>query len=35
MPGFRQPGVNGKMAIDYAAFSRHLGLYSRSRTVIR
>jgi hypothetical protein len=23
MPGFRQPGVNGKMAIDYAAFSRH------------
>ena len=34
MPGFRQPGPNGKMVIGYAAFARHLGLYPHSGTVI-
>ena len=34
MPGFRQPGPNGKMVAGYAAFSRHLGLYPHSGTVI-
>jgi uncharacterized protein YdhG (YjbR/CyaY superfamily) len=32
MPGFRHPG--GKMVAGYAAFSRHLGLYPHSGTVI-
>ncbi|MDP3861442.1 MAG: DUF1801 domain-containing protein [Phaeovulum sp.] len=32
MPGFRMPG--GKMAAGYAAFSRHLGLYPHSGSVI-
>jgi uncharacterized protein YdhG (YjbR/CyaY superfamily) len=34
MPGFRQPGPKGKMVVGYAAFSRHLGLYPHSGTVI-
>jgi uncharacterized protein YdhG (YjbR/CyaY superfamily) len=34
MPGFRQPGPKGKMVAGYAAFSRHLGLYPHSGTVI-
>lgn len=34
MPGFRQPGPEGKMVIGYAAFARHLGLYPHSGTVI-
>jgi uncharacterized protein YdhG (YjbR/CyaY superfamily) len=34
MPGFRQPGAKGKMVVGYAAFSRHLGLYPHSGTVI-
>ena len=34
MPGFRQPGPKGKMVIGYAAFTRHLGLYPHSGTVI-
>ena len=32
MPGFRHPG--GKMVAGYAAFSRHLGLYPHSGSVI-
>lgn len=34
MPGFRQPGLKGKMVIGYAAFARHLGLYPHSGSVI-
>ncbi|MFZ1469551.1 MAG: DUF1801 domain-containing protein [Paracoccaceae bacterium] len=34
MPGFRQPGANGKMVVGYAAHARHLGLYPHSGTVI-
>ena len=34
MPGFRQPGPEGKMVVGYAAFARHLGLYPHSGTVI-
>ena len=34
MPGFRQPGPEGKMVIGYAAFAKHLGLYPHSGTVI-
>lgn len=34
MPGFRQPGPNGKMVVGYAAFAKHLGLYPHSGTVI-
>ncbi|WP_434612363.1 iron chaperone [Tabrizicola sp. M-4] len=34
MPGFRQPGVKGRMIAGYAAFRRHLGLYSHSGTII-
>jgi uncharacterized protein YdhG (YjbR/CyaY superfamily) len=34
MPGFRQPGPKGKMVVGYAAFTRHLGLYPHSGTVI-
>ena len=34
MPGFRQPGPKGKMVIGYAAFTRNLGLYPHSGTVI-
>jgi uncharacterized protein YdhG (YjbR/CyaY superfamily) len=34
MPGFRQPGPKGRMVAGYAAFSRHLGLYPHSGTVI-
>jgi uncharacterized protein YdhG (YjbR/CyaY superfamily) len=34
MPGFRQPGPQGKMVVGYAAFARHLGLYPHSGTVI-
>lgn len=34
MPGFRQPGPKGKMVAGYAAFSRHLGLYPHSGSVI-
>jgi uncharacterized protein YdhG (YjbR/CyaY superfamily) len=32
MPGFRHPG--GRMVAGYAAFSRHLGLYPHSGSVI-
>ncbi len=34
MPGFRQPPPSGKMVAGYAAFSRHLGLYPHSGSVI-
>ncbi len=34
MPGFRQPGPKGRMVAGYAAFARHLGLYSHSGSVI-
>jgi uncharacterized protein YdhG (YjbR/CyaY superfamily) len=34
MPGFRQPGPNGKMVAGYAAFAKHLGLYPHSGSVI-
>ncbi len=34
MPGFRQPGPKGRMVAGYAAFTRHLGLYPHSGTVI-
>jgi uncharacterized protein YdhG (YjbR/CyaY superfamily) len=34
MPGFRQPGLKGKMILGYAAFARHLGVYPHSGTVI-
>ena len=34
MPGLRQPEPKGKMVVGYAAFSRHLGLYPHSGTVI-
>ncbi len=34
MPGFRQPGRNGKMVAGYAAFARHLGYYPHSGTII-
>ncbi len=34
MPGLRQPGPKGKMVVGYAAFSKHLGLYPHSGSVI-
>lgn len=34
MPGFRQPGPKGRMVAGYAAFTRHLGLYPHSGTII-
>jgi uncharacterized protein YdhG (YjbR/CyaY superfamily) len=34
MPGFRQPGLRGKMVVGYAAFTHHLGLYPHSGSVI-
>jgi uncharacterized protein YdhG (YjbR/CyaY superfamily) len=34
MPGFRKPGRKGRMAVGFAAFARHLGLYSHSGTLI-
>ncbi len=34
MPGFRQPGPQGKMVVGYAAFTHHLGLYPHSGSVI-
>ncbi|MES2844609.1 MAG: DUF1801 domain-containing protein [Pseudomonadota bacterium] len=34
MPGFRQPGPKGRMVAGYAAFSRHLGLYPHSGSII-
>ena len=34
MPGFRQPGPKGKMAVGYAAFRHHLGLYPHSGNII-
>ncbi|MCX7287918.1 MAG: DUF1801 domain-containing protein [Rhodobacterales bacterium] len=34
MPGLRQPGPKGRMVVGYAAFTRHLGLYPHSGTVI-
>ena len=34
MPGFRQPGPQGKMLAGYAAFAKHLGLYPHSGSVI-
>lgn len=34
MPGFREPGAKGKMVAGYAAFTRHLGLYPHSGSII-
>jgi len=34
MPGLRQPGPKGKMVVGYKAFSKHLGLYPHSGSVI-
>ena len=34
MPGFRQPGLKGKMILGYAAFAPHLGVYPHSGTVV-
>jgi uncharacterized protein YdhG (YjbR/CyaY superfamily) len=34
MPGFRQPGPRGRMVAGYAAFTRHLGFYPHSGSVI-
>ena len=34
MPGFRQPGRTGKMVAGFAAFTRHLGLYPHSGTIL-
>jgi uncharacterized protein YdhG (YjbR/CyaY superfamily) len=34
MPGFRQPGMKGRMVVGYAAFKHHLGLYPHSGSVI-
>ena len=34
MPGFREPGPKGKMVVGYAGFSKHLGLYPHSGTVM-
>ena len=34
MPGFRQPGVKGRMIAGYAAFRHHLGLYPHSGNII-
>ena len=34
MPGLRQPGPKGKMVVGYTAFSKHLGLYPHSGSVI-
>ena len=34
MPGFRDPKPKGKMLASYAAFTRHLGLYPHSGTII-
>jgi uncharacterized protein YdhG (YjbR/CyaY superfamily) len=34
MPGLREPGPKGRMVVGYAAFTRHLGLYPHSGSVI-
>ncbi|GLS87217.1 hypothetical protein GCM10010873_21910 [Cypionkella aquatica] len=34
MPGFREPKPKGKMVAGYAAFTRHLGLYPHSGSII-
>ena len=34
MPGFRQPGPNGKMVAGYAAFAKNLGFYPHSGNII-
>ncbi|MDB5657747.1 MAG: hypothetical protein JWS10_362 [Cypionkella sp.] len=34
MPGFREPKPRGKMVAGYAAFTRHLGLYPHSGSII-
>jgi len=34
MPGLRAPQMGGKMVIGYAAFSKHIGLYPHSGSVI-
>jgi uncharacterized protein YdhG (YjbR/CyaY superfamily) len=34
MPGFRAPGVRGRMIVGYAAFAHHLGLYPHSGSII-
>jgi uncharacterized protein YdhG (YjbR/CyaY superfamily) len=34
MPGLRQPVKDGKMVIGYAAFSKHIGIYPHSGSVI-
>jgi uncharacterized protein YdhG (YjbR/CyaY superfamily) len=34
MPGLRAPHKGGKMIIGYAAFSKHIGLYPHSGSVI-
>ena len=34
MPGFRQPGKNGKMVAGYAAFARNCGYYPHSGSIV-
>jgi uncharacterized protein YdhG (YjbR/CyaY superfamily) len=34
MPGFRQPGLKGKMVAGYAAFARNCGFYPHSGNII-
>ena len=34
MPGFRQPGPNGRMVAGYAAFARNCGYYPHSGNII-
>jgi uncharacterized protein YdhG (YjbR/CyaY superfamily) len=34
MPGFRAPGPKGKMVVGYAAFTRHIGLYPHSGSIM-
>ncbi len=34
IPGFRQPGPNGKMVAGYAAFTRNCGYYPHSGAII-
>ena len=34
MPGFRQPGKNGKMVAGYAAFAKNCGYYPHSGSIV-
>ena len=34
MPGFRQPGKNGKMVAGYAAFAKNCGYYPHSGNIV-